>query len=326
MKEGVLSDEQIAALVAAAQGGEAIDKRPEPRQRRGRRVREIDFSRPNKFPQDQQRRLERAHDAFCRTVSTRLSAELLTPIELEVIAVDQLTWSSAVAQVPSASIAAVVSMQPIDTQLLMTCELPLMMRLVERLLGGTAMARPPLRELTEIESALARRLLVGWLTQLSATWEELADVQLALHTLEPQLANVNLAPPSEPTLTLTIEAKVNGTSSTISLVIPWRSIEPVQPRLQAGQYGEAQVDATSADALRAGLAGVDVEIRAEIASRSMSVDEVLALTPGSILRFGVPADAGVTLFTGHVPAHRGRPGRNGNRRAVQVLERLENPS
>ena len=43
---------------------------------------------------DQQRRLERAHEAFCRTASTQLSAELLTRVEMEVLGVDQLTWST----------------------------------------------------------------------------------------------------------------------------------------------------------------------------------------------------------------------------------------
>ncbi|MGH3074116.1 MAG: FliM/FliN family flagellar motor switch protein, partial [Gaiellales bacterium] len=42
-----------------------------------------------------------------------------------------------------------------------------------------------------------------------------------------------------------------------------------------------------------------------------------------VLRFRVPAAEGVTLCAGHVPAHRGQPGRNGNWRAVQVIGRAE---
>ena len=75
--------------------------------------------------------------------------------------------------------------------------------------------------------------------------------------------------------------------------------------------------------MRTGLEAVDVEIRAEVASRHMPVEEVLALKPGDVLRFRVPAAEGVTLCAGHVPAHRGQPGRNGNWRAVQVIGRAE---
>ena len=123
-----LSNDQIAALVEAAKQGQT--DAPEPaHKRRARRVRDIDFSRPSKFAQDQQRRLERAHESFCRTAGQRLSTELLTPIELEVLSLDQLTWSTAIGQIPQPSICATIECRPLGTQVLMTAELSLMLRL-----------------------------------------------------------------------------------------------------------------------------------------------------------------------------------------------------
>src|SRR5215831_15045438 len=96
MSGDVLSNDQVAALVEAAKQGQTPARDSAPRQRRTRRVREIDFSRPSKFAQDQQRRLERAHEAFCRTAATQLSAELRVPMELEVLSIDQLTFGAAI--------------------------------------------------------------------------------------------------------------------------------------------------------------------------------------------------------------------------------------
>ena len=62
-------------------------------------MRAVDFTRPTKFTADQERRLKRSLEAFCRTASTRLSAELRVPLELEVINASQLTWANAHAQV-----------------------------------------------------------------------------------------------------------------------------------------------------------------------------------------------------------------------------------
>ena len=67
----VLSNDEVAALVEAAKQGQT-DAEPT-HKRRARRVRDIDFSRPSKFAQDQQRRLERAHESFARTAGQRLS-------------------------------------------------------------------------------------------------------------------------------------------------------------------------------------------------------------------------------------------------------------
>jgi len=322
----VLSNDQVEALVEAAKQGMAPARSEGQRPRRSKRVREIDFSRPSKFAQDQQRRLERAHEAFCRTASQHLSAELLTEVEMEVLGVDQLTWSTAVAQVPQPSINAIVDVQPLGTQILMSTELSLVLRLVERLLGGNGASKIRPRELTEIEMALVRRVLSTLLEQLAVTWDELVGVNFGLLELESQIASIHLAPPSEPTLVLTIEVKLDRTSSTLSLVLPYRSIEKVLPQLSVGQYGEAHIDPATAGAVRAGMAEVEVEMRAEIASTNIPVDDVLALRPGDVLRFRVPAAQGVTLYAGQVPAHRARPGRNGNWRAIQIVERLRGDS
>ena len=67
-------------------------------------MRTVDFTRPTKFTADQERRIKRALETFCRTASTRLSAELRMPLELEVINVSQLTWGNAHAQVPPRSV------------------------------------------------------------------------------------------------------------------------------------------------------------------------------------------------------------------------------
>jgi flagellar motor switch protein FliM len=317
----VLSNDEVAALVEAAKQGQA---EAEPtHKRRARRVRDIDFSRPSKFAQDQQRRLERAHESFARTAGQRLSTELLTQIELDVLSLDQLTWSSAISQIPQPSICATIEFRPLGTQVLMTAELGLMLRLAERLMGGTSATVVKPRELTEIEIALVRRVFDTLLEQLGVTWSELAGMTTHLLGIESQIANVNLAPPSEPTLMLTIEVKVDGSSSTMALVLPHRAVEPALEHLSGSQFGEVQIDTEAQAAVRTGLEAVAVEIRAEVASRHMPVEEVLALKPGDVLRFRVPAAEGVTLCAGHVPAHRGQPGRNGNWRAVQVIGRAE---
>ena len=60
---------------------------------RRHRVREVDFRRPNKFNREQVRRLEHAHDGFCQSASSRLSAELRTELQLSVVGTDQLPYS-----------------------------------------------------------------------------------------------------------------------------------------------------------------------------------------------------------------------------------------
>ncbi len=320
----VLSPDEIAQLVAAAKEG-GIPEKPAEKTRRPRRVRELDFTRPVKLAPDQQRRFERAHETFCRTASTRLSAELRSPIEFEIINVDQLTWSAALADVPQPSLFGVLSTQPLETTVLIGVELPLVFRFIERLDGGGETETPIYRNLTEIETALTRRTFTTLLELLSVVWRELFDLELQLLDLESQVANVEIAPPSEPTIVVTMEVRGPKASSTLSLLVPHRSIASVADRL-SGQFdiGEAPApDAEIGEAVRAAIGAVDIEVRVEVGALELTIGDVLALGEGDVVRLGTPASGGVFLCAGDVPLHRARPGRSGNRRAVEIVEQLE---
>ncbi len=294
--------------------------------RHPRRLREIDFSRPTKFSQDQQRRVAREHEDFCRSAATQLSAELRHPIHLELLHVSQLTWLSALADIPQPSIYAVLGVKPLGTRMLLSAELGMLRRLIARLLGGIDGDREQRQALTEIELALARRLLGSLVAPLSLTWMDLLGVELELEDLEAQHQSIQLAPPSEPSLVVTVELREGDSSSTLSLLVPYRAIEPVAGRLQGSlHYGGpiSAADPEGAAMLRAALSAVEVEVRAEVASVETSIGDLLALRQGDLVRLGACPEAGVALLVGERLVYRGRPGRVGRRRAVLVLPRGE---
>jgi flagellar motor switch protein FliM len=318
-----LTPEQIAALVEAAKQGELQDETPAQSQRRSPRLRTVNFARPTKFTSDQERRLSRSLESFCRTASTRLSAELRVPIELEVISSSQLTFSTAQSQLPSNSVCAVLDVSPIDTRLLMSAELSFVLCALEALLGAAPDHAPKDRRLTEIDWALSRRLFGTMLSQLSLIWHDVADVELSLGALEGSTENAQIAPFSEPTLSLTIEARIARTSSTLSLLVPYCAIAPVAGAFSQRDGAGASGSEDAAEAVDAALRGVEITMRAEVADARMKVEDVLALRPGDMVRLDGQAASGITLFADQVPVHRARPGRNGRKRAAQVLGPVE---
>jgi flagellar motor switch protein FliM len=74
----------------------------------------------------------------------------------------------------------------------------------------------------------------------------------------------------------------------------------------------------TASPMQKAMAGVPVTLRAEVASVDLEVSEILSLVPGSIVKFGVPADDGVMLYAESVKLARAQPGTHGTRRAVQI--------
>jgi flagellar motor switch protein FliM len=319
----VLSADAIAALVDAAREGRLPEESATPQRRR--RMRAVDFTRPTKFTADQERRLKRSLEAFSRTASTRLSAELRVPLELEVINTSQLTWANAHAQVLPNSISAIVEAQPIGTRLMLSAESSLVLGAIELLLGGGDTSDLRQRRLSDIDWALARHFFDRMVAQLSVIWTDMAKLELSAAQLEMHLETAQMVSVSEPTLTVTMEARFNGISSTIVLLLPWSAIAPVADGFAARDdvtvRGEAEIRK-----VRRAVGSVDVTVRAEVAAIELPIEQVLALQAGDILRLDAPAEAGVTLYADKVPVHRAKPGRSGSRRAVQVTDRVGRPS
>lgn len=281
----------------------------------------MDFSRPSKFTKDQERRLTGAHETFCRTAGTRLSSELRTPIDFEVVGHKQLTWTSAAAEVPANSLAAIVGMRPTGRQMLLAVQSEFLLALIERLLGGDAEPPPEPRRLTDVDMALARQVLGRLLEQLSIVWQDMVDVELELAGFEPDAESAMLAPLSEPTWVLTIEARLGSSSFTLMLVLPYRSIKPIEDRLPQGHHRIEGADASAAEQVQAAIGEATIELRAEVGATELSAEQVLALQVGDVLRLGAGGAHGATLYAADVPVHRARPGRSATRRAVQVLGR-----
>jgi flagellar motor switch protein FliM len=318
----VLSADAIAALVDAAREGRLPEDAPTPQRRR--RMRAVDFTRPTKFTAEQERRVKRSLEAFCRTASTRLSAELRVPLELEVINSSQLTWANAHAQVLAGSIDAIAEITPLMTRAMLSAEPGLVLAAIELLLGGSEVTEQRERRLSDIDMALARHFFERMLAQLSVIWNDMVGLELSVAALETHLETAQLVSVSEPTMTYTMEARFNGVSSTVVMLLPWSAIAPVADRFGAREdvpdRGEEEIRR-----VRRAVGGVDMTVRAEVASVELPIEQVLALQPGDILRLDAPADAGVTLYADKVPVHRAKPGRSGSRRAVQVTERVGRP-
>jgi flagellar motor switch protein FliM len=310
-----------AAVATPAHG--RLPEEPSAERTRHRRMRTVDFTRPTKFTADQERRLKRALDTFCRTASMRLSAELRMSLELEVINASQLTWSNAHAQVPSRSVACTVDVVGLGTRLLLSTELNLALTAIELLLGGSGTAPPRDRRLTDIDWALARHFVERVLAQLSIVWSDLTELELAVGGMDMHLDTAQTAPVSEPTLAFTIEARMDRESATIGLLVPYAAVAPVVDRMSARDDAGAAGDGEAAEAVRSAVGRVEMTVRAEVASVELPIEQVLALQPGDLLRLDARAEDGVTVYADAVPVHRGHPGRSGTRRAVQITDRLE---
>lgn len=287
------------------------------RSRRHQRLRTLDFTRPTKFSNDQQRRISRAMETFCQTASTRLSSELRWPLELEILSTSQLTWAAAHSRLAAESVPVLVEVEPASTRMLLSVEQSFVLVCLEALLGGSPERPERDRRLSEIDWSLTARLLDSIISSLSQVWEEIGGITLRRGEIDPTDAS-HIASVSEPTFSMTLECRINQQSFTLTLLVPWIAVEPVASQLSGREPARRPDGIDHRGPMRSAMSRVKVTLRAEVAAVDLEVQDILSLAPGSIIEFGVPASDGVVLFAENVKLARAQPGSHGPRRAVQI--------
>jgi flagellar motor switch protein FliM len=285
---------------------------------RARRIRTLDFSQPTKFTAEFRRQIARVLAPFCETVANRLSSELRAQVELRVTDSSQLTWSAARAQLPAQSVSVALQVRPIERQMLLEIELPLLLQSLECLLGGTAAQAPAERRLSEIDWALTRGILDAVVGQLAMAWRDLGGLELTYGQIDTEGDAGVFAPIGEPTFLLSFECRIDGERSGMSLLIPWSAIEPVAGEILGAEGTAHQADPREQQAVQRGLAEAQVLLRAEVGSLQMPVEQMLALTPGTTLALEGRAEDGVALYAEGVALGQGRPGLRGTKRAIKL--------
>lgn len=321
MSDGILDPSEIDALLEQAASGElpeqpaAEDARAQKSASRWLRV--VDFSRPTKFGPDQENRMRRLHESFCRMAGTRLAGQHRIPMELELLDTSQLTWRDAYKLVSHDAVCAMLEIKPYGTTCLMAVEMPLLLLAIDKLLGSDD-PEPHERKLTGIDMALVQRVLNEFTSAMTMTWQDLAEVEFELANMENADDAEQAMPASEPTLSIALEARLGSLSSTIVLLLPHVAVQPALAEYAARTAAEVRADPETKAMLHRRIGEATVNVRAELGAAVMGLHEVLALKPGDSIRLAGPPPGATDLVVDDITVHRARAGRHGSKRAVQI--------
>jgi flagellar motor switch protein FliM len=317
-----LNEDQIAAMFAQAEEGTLPEPGDGRTMRTAARVTTVDFSRPSKFSKELERELRRLHEVFCRTAASRLTGELRSTLDMSVVGLAQQTWSSATLGIGHDPVCGTVEIVGVGTKFIVTLERLFLLPLLERLCGGQPSGRPSDRKFSEIDEILAARVFRMFVDQMSLIWQDVAGLELRFTGLEPDPSTAHIAGLSEATLVMTLDMKIETGSHGLGVFFPYVSVESIIPKLMTGQPETDGEDApANAAAVRGAVGGVEIELRAEVASARLTVDELVSFQVGDVIELG-PATNGVALFAGDVELYKAQPGREGRMRAVQIVEEV----
>ncbi len=315
------SEAAAADSAPVAVGGHA----PEPPARAD--VTTYDFKRPERVSKDHIRALASIHDGFARNFGATLSGSLRTIIEVRVVGVEQLTYSEFIHSLPNPTCFMIVQAPPLEGQMCVEVSPLIVYPIIDRLLGGSSSDMfIPQRPLTAIEWRLIRRLVNRALEHLSEVWRNLVEAKFDIVETESNPQLVHIVAPTEVVVFITFEIKMGQCAGTMSICIPFNTIESVLSKLTTQSwFGYTRKGATDLQKQRIvrNLVKSKVRLTTYLGRAHVHLSELRSLRPGDIIQLEKPVRKDLIVQIEGRNKYAGTPGQLRGRRALRITRLAE---
>ncbi len=329
----VLDQSEVDALLAAVSGTEdtaAVDSSVAagPKKTIQGAITVYDFKRPERVSKDQMRALEGIHEAFARNFGASLSAFLRTIVEVKIADTEQLTFSEFIHSLPNPTCFNLLGIKPWEGSICMEMSPLIIFPIIDRLLGGSSTDTVvPQRPLTTIEQRLVGRIIDRGLQLLTDSWSSLGVTEVSLLQSESNPHLVQVVAPNEVVVVITFELRLTGKSGTMSLCVPFTTIEPVLDKLATQSwlsYRKKDTAVNHGQRIAENIKGATVNARAFLAETTISMGQLMHLQVGDIIQTEKLANMELIVQVEGRNKFAGRLGQFRGNRAIRVT-RLASP-
>lgn len=318
----LLSQEEIDSLLSAAAKGTVSATTAPVSAHSKRHFTRYDFRRPNRISKEQLQALQMLHDRFAKQIGSSLSPLLRTLVEIKPTLVEQMSYAEYIATVAYPACLGLFGMRPLKGGALVEIHPRLIFYMIERLLGGGGRSIDLVRELTEIERALALKLFKRILEDLHGAWSRVSSFEFDLLNLEVNPGFLQLTAPSDMVILIGFDVKMGEVEGIMTLCFPFSMLEPIIPNLSLRRWitgNREEDDQSGSTEIAKVMPSINIKIRALLGSIPLRVHELRFLKLGDIISLEKgPQSLGVLEVEG-VPKYVVKVGTSNRKRAVQIV-------
>ncbi|PYZ93137.1 flagellar motor switch protein FliM [Salipaludibacillus keqinensis] len=321
----VLSQGEIDALLSAISTGE-MDAEELKKEDTKKKIRSYDFKRALRFSKDQIRSLTRIHENYARLLTTQLSAQLRTFVQMNVASVDQLPYDEFIRSVPKMTILNVFEPFPLDGRFVMEVNPNIAYAMLDRMLGGQGEAYNKVENLTEIETKIMSQLFQRSLETFREAWLSVEELDPVMDDLEVNPQFLQLVSPNETVVVISLSTTIGESSGMINICLPHVVIESILPKLSVHLWMQAKKkDRLPGElhSLKSNLKKAPLDLAVELGKSEITIDEFLHLGVDDIIELDQLIDESLLLRIGEEPKYRVQPGKMKNHVAVQITDIIE---
>lgn len=316
----ILSQTEIDALLTALTTGEVATEELK-KEEQVKKVRVYDFRRPNKFSKEQINTFQIIYENYARALTTFLSAQLRSLVQISVLSIEQLTYEEFIRSLPNPSIIVIFSMNPLEGSGILEINPKIAFTVIDRLFGGQGIALGRIYSLTEIERTIIERTSQRMLDLLKEAWENIIKLSSKVEFIESNPQFAQIVSPTEMAILISLETKVGELEGIINFCIPYIVLEPVIDKLSA-RYWFARTSKEHQPKYRLHLQqrieATQIQIQVVLGTTSITVRELLNLQIGDVVPLDRRIDQNLDVLVGNCLKFHAKPGMVNSRLGIQI--------
>jgi flagellar motor switch protein FliM len=315
----ILSQDEVDALLKGMSGGEIEVETDTGPGADGVIV--YDLTNQDRIIRGRMPTLEIINDRFARLYRTTLSSALRKIVDMTTTSVDMVKFGEFMRSLPVPTSLHIFKMDPLRGHAIFVLESKLVFNLVETFFGGSGAGEVKIegRDFTAIEQQLTRKVVMLALKDMEQAWKPVHEVTMVYQRTEinPQFASI--VPPSDVVIVVKFEMEMEHAAGTITVCIPYSTIEPIRSKLYAGfQSDQLEVDHEWMRRFRVQLREAQVELTVELGRTMISSGKLLELQVGDVIKLDKDINDHLIGLIEGIPKFRGRAGTSRGAKAYRV--------
>lgn len=241
--------------------------------------------------------LDVIYEKFMRAFRVTLSSSLRKIASLTHASTDFLKFGEFINTLPTPTCMSVLRIGSLRGSALFVIETKLAYALIDSFFGGDDRPYTKVegKDFTPIELSIIKKVVEMAINDLEVAWEsvDVMDCTFVRTEINPQF--VGIVPPTDVVIASTFDVELEKASGTITLVIPYSSIEPIKEKLSSGfQIETDQTDKRIWSKIIAEqLNEVAVDVKVNLGETTVSIKDLMGMKVGDVIPLN--QDAGKEL-------------------------------
>ncbi len=322
----VLSQSEVDALLAAVSEGEIETNESGGKSgpKDDRVVVVYDLTSQDRIIRGRLPQLDVIYEKFMRSFRVSLSSALRKIASLNHASTDFLKFGEFINTLPMPTCMSVLRFSTLRGSALFVIESKLAYALVDSFFGGDdrPYSKVEGKDFTPIEISIVRKVVDLAIEDLEAAWESIHPIECSFVRTEVNPQFVGIVPPTDVVIASAFDVELENANGTITLVIPYSTIEPIKQKLSTGfQVESDQTDKKLwTSIIRDQLLDTELDLKVNLGHSEISLKELMSLREGDVIPLDQDANGEFDILVQEVKKYKGLYGVYHGSVAMQITK------